>query len=106
MKNRCGGIRRFISCNDRGQSLIVCLHRYRVLLIWRLGGVFGGAFLGILLEQLDIELPSFNVLASLFASYDNYELGDLATYHPLVKLRHNLLDVGFDLIVRSDCSCC
>ena len=85
--------------------MTVCLHRDRIFLIWRLGGVFGGTFLGTLFEQLDIELPSFNVLASLLACNYNYKLGDLATYHPFIKLRHYLLDVAFDLVVRSNCSC-
>lgn len=30
---------------------------------------------------------------------DNDKLRDLATRHPFVQLRHNLLDVGFDLVV-------
>lgn len=49
-----------------------------------------------------IELPSFNVLASLLACDDYHQLGDLATNHPSIKLGHDLLDVGFDLIVGRD----
>lgn len=45
------------------------------------------------------------MLSSLLARYDNYELGDFAPNHPLVQLRHDLLDIGLNLIIRRDCPC-
>jgi hypothetical protein len=51
-----------------------------------------------------VELPSLHVLARLFASYDNHELGDLTPVHPLLQLAHDLLDVGFDLIISGHCT--
>lgn len=49
-----------------------------------------------------VELPALEMLAGVFAGYHHHELGDLAPDHPLVELRHDLLDVRFDLVVRGD----
>lgn len=45
------------------------------------------------------------MLAGFLAGNDNNELGDLAAVHPLFKLRHDLLDVGLDLVIGSHCIC-
>ena len=42
------------------------------------------------------------MLAGLLAGNDNNELGDLAAVHPLFELRHDFLDVGLDLVIRSN----
>lgn len=47
-----------------------------------------------------IKLPSLDVLASVFIGDDDDKLRDLAAYHPPVELAHDLLNVGFDLIIR------
>jgi hypothetical protein len=52
-----------------------------------------------------IKLPSLHVIASLFVSDDHHELRDLAPVHPVLQLAHDLLDVGFDLIVGRHCGC-
>lgn len=39
------------------------------------------------------------MLARVLVGDDDDELGDLATDHPAVELRHDLLDVGLDLVV-------
>jgi hypothetical protein len=44
-------------------------------------------------------LPALDVLACFFARDYYNKLGDLAASHPFLKLRHDLLDVGLDLIV-------
>jgi len=49
-----------------------------------------------------IKLPPLDMLACLFAGDDNDELGYLASVHPLFELRHDLLDVGLDLVVGRD----
>jgi hypothetical protein len=49
-----------------------------------------------------IKLPPLHVFAGLFAGDDNDELGYLAPVHPLFKLRHDLLDVRFNLVVGRD----
>lgn len=36
----------------------------------------------------------------LFTCDDHHKLGDLALHHPFVQLRHDLLDVTLDLVVR------
>lgn len=46
-----------------------------------------------------IELPSLDVLARFLASDHDDELGDFTPGHPLVELRHDFLDVRFDLVV-------
>ena len=51
---------------------------------------------------MDVELPALEVLAGLFAAYDDDEFGDLAAGHPFVELGHDFLDVGPDLVVRAD----
>lgn len=50
-----------------------------------------------------IELPTLDVLAGVLVGNDNDKLGDLAADHPLVKLGHDLLDVGLYLVVGRDC---
>ena len=52
----------------------------------------------------DIKLPPLYMVSSLLVRYDNHELGDLATDHPLVKLQHDLLNVCPDLVVGRDCA--
>lgn len=42
------------------------------------------------------------MLSSLSARNHDHELGDLAARHPFVELGHNLVDVGFNLIIRGD----
>ena len=49
-----------------------------------------------------VKLPSLNVLCSLFAGDHHHQLRDLASRHPFVKLGHDLVDIGLDLIVRGD----
>ncbi|KAJ2965814.1 hypothetical protein NUW58_g10814 [Xylaria curta] len=39
------------------------------------------------------------MLAGVLVGYNDDQLADLAVLHPLVELRHDLLDVGFDLVV-------
>jgi hypothetical protein len=39
------------------------------------------------------------VLTSLLAGDDDDELGNLAPVHPVLELRHDLLDVRLDLVV-------
>ena len=46
-----------------------------------------------------VELPALDVLAGVFVGNDDDELGYLAADHPFVELGHDLLDVGFDLVV-------
>lgn len=53
-----------------------------------------------------VKLPSFDMFASFFTGDNNNKLRDLATSHPLVELGHDLLDVGFDLVVRGNCPSC
>lgn len=42
------------------------------------------------------------MLPRLLARDDHYKLGYLPPNHPLVQLRHDLLNVGFDLVVGRD----
>ena len=49
-----------------------------------------------------IELPAFNVFACVFICDDNDKLGDLAAYHPLVELGHDLLDICLYLVIGRD----
>lgn len=49
-----------------------------------------------------IELPPLNVIARVLIRDDNDQFGNLAAHHPLVELRHDLLDVGAHLIVGRD----
>jgi hypothetical protein len=46
-----------------------------------------------------IKLPPLYVLTGLLASDDDDELGNLAPVHPVLELRHDLLDVRLDLVV-------
>ena len=46
-----------------------------------------------------IKLPSLNMFSRLSACDHHHQLRNLSTHHPLVQLGHDLLDVGFDLIV-------
>ena len=52
--------------------------------------------------KTDIELPPFHVLASILVRNHEHQLRDLAAHHPLVQLRHDLLDVRLDLVVGRD----
>ena len=52
------------------------------------------------LEGTYIELPSLDVLPGIFTCDDYNQLRDLASDHPFVQLRHDFLDIGFDLVVR------
>ena len=79
-----------------------CLHWRSILLVRWLCRVLGGRFLGRPVEYLDVELPSLNVFAGLLAGDYDHQFRDLAACHPFVELRHDLLDVCFDLIVGSD----
>lgn len=42
------------------------------------------------------------MLPRLLARDDHDKLGYLPSNHPLVELRHDLLNVGFDLVVGRD----
>lgn len=46
-----------------------------------------------------VELPALDVLARVLVGEDDDQIRDLAPHHPLVKLGHDLLDVGLDLVV-------
>lgn len=54
-------------------------------------------------KETHVELPSFNVLARLFAGDDDDQLADFAADHPFVELREDSLEVGFHLVVGCDC---
>lgn len=47
-----------------------------------------------------VKLPPFQVLARVLVRDDDDQLGDLSILHPPVQLRHDLLDVRLDLVVR------
>ena len=47
----------------------------------------------------NIKLPSLDMFSRVFIRNYNNEFGDLAAHHPVFKLGHNLLDIGFDLVV-------
>ena len=79
-----------------------CLRWRSILLVGRLCRVLGSRLLRRPVEYLDIELPPFEMFASLLARDDNYQFRDLAARHPFVELGHDLLDVCFDLIIGSD----
>ena len=49
--------------------------------------------------DFDVELPAFDVFASVLVGDDDDEAGDFATDHPFVELGHNFLDVSFYLVV-------
>ncbi len=49
-----------------------------------------------------IKLPPLHMLARLLARDDDNQLRDLATEHPFVELRHDLLNVCFHLVVGRD----
>lgn len=46
-----------------------------------------------------IKLPSLNMLSCLFAGDHYHKFRDLSSKHPLVELRHDLLNVRLDLVV-------
>ena len=46
-----------------------------------------------------VKLPPLNMLASLLARDNNDQLGNLGLLHPSTELVHDLLDVGFNLVV-------
>jgi hypothetical protein len=52
---------------------------------------------------LYVELPPFHMLSSLLICNDHNEFRNFATQHPLVQLRHDLLDVGLHLVVGGNC---
>ena len=39
------------------------------------------------------------MLSGLLARYDNDKLGDFATNHPFIELRHDLLDISLHLVI-------
>lgn len=43
------------------------------------------------------------MLASLLACNNHHKLGNFASLHPFIQLRHDFLDVGFDLVVGGYC---
>jgi hypothetical protein len=49
-----------------------------------------------------VKLPSLQILTRILACNDYDELADFTAQHPLTELAHELLDVGFDLVVGSD----
>lgn len=49
--------------------------------------------------ETHIKLPALDVLARVLVGDDDDKLRDLAAHHPLVELRHDLLDVGAHLVV-------
>lgn len=51
------------------------------------------------MESTYVKLPALDVLPGIFVGDHDDELRYLASHHPLVKLRHDLLDVGLDLVV-------
>lgn len=50
-------------------------------------------------EPTYIKLPSLHVLAGFLVGDDDDELGYLSTRHPLVQLRHDLLDIRLHLVI-------
>jgi hypothetical protein len=52
-----------------------------------------------------VELPPLYVLTALFAGDDDDEFGYFASVHPVLELRHDLLDIRLDLIIGSNCVC-
>lgn len=57
----------------------------------------------LLVLDVDVELPAFDVLAGVFVGDDDDEARNFATNHPFVELGHDFLDVGFYLVVGGDC---
>lgn len=53
-------------------------------------------------ESAYIELPALDVFPCVFIRNDDDELGDLSANHPLVELRHDLLDVSLYLVIGRD----
>lgn len=53
-------------------------------------------------ESAYVELPALDVLPCVFICNDDDELGDLSANHPLVELRHDLLDVSLYLVIGRD----
>lgn len=49
-----------------------------------------------------IELPPLHVLPGFLVCDDHNKFRDLAPHHPLIQLRHDLFDVGLDLVIRSN----
>ena len=74
------------------------LPRRDVLLVHGLRALASGRR-GLAAEDLDVELPPLDVLARVLVRDDDDKLRDLAADHPLVQLRHDLLDVRLDLVV-------
>lgn len=50
-----------------------------------------------------VELPSLHMFAGLLARDNYHKLRDLSSLHPFLQLGHDLLDVGFDLVVGRNC---
>ena len=50
-----------------------------------------------------IELPPLYMFPCLLTRDDNDKFGDFVTDSPLAELGHDLLDVGFHLVVGCDC---
>ena len=53
-----------------------------------------------LAKDLHIKLPALHVLPRLLVGNHDHELRNLSTGHPFVELRHDLLDVCLDLVIR------
>ena len=71
--------------------------------VWRIFGPGGQSINGMLHimgNSTYVELPALDMLAGVFTCDHNYEFGDLPPDHPFVQLRHDLLDVRFDLVIR------
>ena len=58
--------------------------------------------LAVFSEDLNIELPPFDVFSRLLACNYDDKLRNLASHHPLIQLGHDLLDVSLDLVVGGD----
>ena len=50
-------------------------------------------------ESAYIKLPPFEVLAGVLARDHDDKLAEFPTQHPFLELAHELLNVGFDLVV-------
>jgi hypothetical protein len=59
--------------------------------------------IGTQVKYAYIELPSLDMLSSLFTRDDYDEFRNFAMNRPLAELRHDLLDVGFYLVVGCYC---
>lgn len=74
-----------------------CLPRSGVLLITGLPRTLA---LGAFAKYFHVKLPALHVFPGLFVGDDHHKLRNLSTSHPFVQLRHYLLDVCLDLVIR------